>query len=136
MPSKVFFSVLVLHWITSKDNASTHHSSQNAEIHPGNTPPSPKRLVPRPPISDLGAYELGLKEYSKKGRVTTLVTASRDRDDDYDLEKINSLPPNCVTVETEHIRKVEDLIVEEEADIGEKMMGREIGSTEELFRRQ
>ena len=135
MPSKVFFSVLVLHWITSKDNASTHHSSQNAEIHPGNTPPSPKCLVPRPPISDPGAYEIGLREYSKKGRVTTLVTASRDRDDDYNLEKINSLPPNCVTVETEHIRKVEELVIEE-ADLGEKTMGREIGSTEELCRRQ
>jgi hypothetical protein len=40
-----------------------------------------------------------------------------------------------VTVETEHIRKVEELVIKE-ADLGEKMMEREIGSTEELFRRQ
>ena len=49
-----------------------------------------------------------------------------DCDDDYESEKINSLPPNCVTVETQHIRKVEELVIEE-ADLGEKMMRKEDG---------
>lgn len=104
----VFFSVLVLHWITSKDNASTRSASQNgdsATVLPTNGPSSPKRFVPRPPLSELEAYELGLREWQKVVGVTTVVTA-KEPDDELPLDRINSIPPNVVTVETAHVREV------------------------------
>ncbi|TVY69013.1 hypothetical protein LSUE1_G006200, partial [Lachnellula suecica] len=64
----ILFSVLVLHWITSKDNASTLSTSNaaNNNIYAA----SPRRFskpIPRP--------DVGLAEYTKRGGVTTLVTA-------------------------------------------------------------
>jgi hypothetical protein len=105
---EVFFSVLVLHWITSKDNASTmSSSSQNNE--PTRTiqdPPSPKRLVPRPPLSELAAYELGLREWQRLTRVTTVVTA-KEPDPEMEVDRISSMPPKgVIAVETAHVREV------------------------------
>jgi len=142
----VFFSVLVLHWITSKDNASTLTSSQNQNAN--NDPPSPRRLVPRPARSDFGDYETGLREYSKAVGVMTVVTAAvvvgEEVDEEMKLERINNLPPNVVTVETEYVREVTDIGLQG----GEREKGRvkgdnvveeqqieRTGSEDDLFRR-
>jgi hypothetical protein len=104
----VFFSVLVLHWITSKDNASTMaFSSQNNE--PTRTiqnPSSPKRLHPRPPLSELAAYELGLREWSEMTGVTTVVTA-KEPEHEMEVDRISSIPPQgAIAVDTAHVREV------------------------------
>jgi len=97
----VLFSVLVLHWITSKDNASTLPSLQNGEsanIRSMQSPSSSKQPVPGPPPSELAGYELGLREWQKTVGVTTVVTA-KEPDDELGVDRINSIPPNVVTVE-------------------------------------
>ncbi|KAH6713901.1 hypothetical protein BKA61DRAFT_689243 [Leptodontidium sp. MPI-SDFR-AT-0119] len=127
----ILFSVLVLHWITSKDNAST--LSQTPNFQPTSDPTSPVRLVPRPPISDMEAYHMGLRDLSRKSGVTTMVTA-KDYDD-LELERINSMPPNVVTIETEHTMEVSEVRPDTEgsgSDLGMQRV-RVIGSKEELF---
>ena len=106
----VFFSVLVLHWITSKDNASTMASS--SQINETDEPlrtiknSSCKRLVPRPPLSELAAYELGLREWQKLTGVTTVVTA-KEPEHETEVDRISSIPPEgAITVETAHVREV------------------------------
>ncbi|KAL2069572.1 hypothetical protein VTL71DRAFT_14251 [Oculimacula yallundae] len=130
----ILFSVLVLHWTTSKDNASTH--SQIPNFQPSSDPSSPARLVPRPPISDMEAYHMGLRDLSRKSGVTTMVTA-KDYDD-LELERINSMPPNVVTIETEHTRevcKVRPDAPEIENDLRMQRV-KVIESNEELFGRE
>ncbi|EPE25457.1 hypothetical protein GLAREA_01369 [Glarea lozoyensis ATCC 20868] len=107
----ILFSVLVLHWITSKDNASTmstSHPSFSAPATRGQPPSScpPRSRTPHP---DINSYDMGL-EYMAKGGVTTLVTASHDLDDD-DIEKISGMPManNVIKVQCEHTREVVDL---------------------------
>ncbi|KAG4438874.1 hypothetical protein IFR05_005663 [Cadophora sp. M221] len=127
----ILFSVLVLHWITSKDNAST--LSQSPNFRPTSDPTSPVRLVPRPPISDMEAYHMGLRDLSRKSGVTTMVTA-KDYDD-LELERINSMPPNVVTIETEYTMEVSAVRPDTEgsgSDLGMQRV-RIIGSKEELF---
>ena len=95
---EVFFSVLVLHWITSKDNASTTSTSENANFPPNQLPSSPKRLVPRPPLSQINDYELGLRDWQQvAGGVVTVVSA-KEPDDESTLDRISTIPPNVVTV--------------------------------------
>lgn len=101
----ILFSVLVLHWITSKDNASTISSQNGEQIRSIQPTPSPKRLVPRPPLSEIAAYELGLREWREATGVTTVVSA-KEPDDELALDRISTIPPNVVTIETAHIREV------------------------------
>lgn len=71
-------------------------------------------------LSDDAAYQLGLREYSKRAGVTTLVT-SEDKDEESVLERISSLPPGVVNVETECRLEVEERISEEgESGSGKK----------------
>ncbi|KAF4630354.1 hypothetical protein G7Y89_g7792 [Cudoniella acicularis] len=129
----ILFSVLVLHWITSKDNASTLRNLSLVVPNPShsvNHPSTPSRPLPRG-VSEVSAYELGLSEYLKKGGVTTLVTASKDRDDE--MEGIKSMPPNVITVESRCVREVEEVdIVGRDRDI-EKEVGLGKESEEGLF---
>jgi hypothetical protein len=80
-------------------------NGDNVVIRPTQPLSSPKRLVPRPPLSELAAYELGLREWQKVAGVSTVVTA-KEPDDELDLDRINRIPPNVVTVETAHVREV------------------------------
>lgn len=133
--SVVLFSVLVLHWITSKDNASTFPSSQNAAVY--NTSrdrenPAPARFSKRKTAYSprLAQEDLGLSEYTKRGGVTTLVTATRDTDED-ELARV----PNVITVESEHVVEVEQgRISISDHEIGAHMGGK-ISSTEKLFQK-
>lgn len=118
----ILFSVLVLHWITSKDNASTLISSPNNSspnhpvppLAPPTYPTMPKRLIPRPPLSDLEAFEFGLREFNKRPVIVTRVTACND---DLSLGRMRtgSLSPavtplpGTVMVEIEHQRTVESV---------------------------
>ena len=55
--------------------------------------------------------------------------------DDLELERINSMPPNVVTIETEHTMKVSEVRPDTEgsgSDLGMQRV-RVIGSKEELF---
>jgi hypothetical protein len=135
----VFFSVLVLHWITSKDNASTRSASQNGDsttVRPTNGPSSPKRLIPRPPLSELAAYELGLREWQKVAGITTVVTA-KEPDDELGLDRINSIPPNVVTVETAHMREVTHVKPDRMSirTVSDEQQSGKTGSSDDLFRR-
>ncbi|PMD35240.1 hypothetical protein L207DRAFT_516175 [Hyaloscypha variabilis F] len=131
----IFFSVLVLHWITSKDNASTISTSQNGDrVRSFENPASPKRLVPRPPLAELAAYERGLREWQRMTGVTTVVTA-KDADDEMGLDRISSIPPNVIGVETAHVREVihvrpDRLSIRTVSD--EQQSGKS-GSTDDLF---
>ncbi|KAE8453198.1 hypothetical protein EG329_011265 [Mollisiaceae sp. DMI_Dod_QoI] len=169
----ILFSVLVLHWITSKDNASTlpslrsqhavpiSHSphaacrSRNSTSSPSPfrssltncnsnspfeieyLPSAPKRLIPRPPLNDIEAFDLGLREWGlgfggsggANGAVgvTTMVTAARglgdgeggEEVDQEVLRRIESLPPGVVSVETRTVQ------VLGEGDERIEMVGRE-----------
>ncbi|CZS96658.1 uncharacterized protein RCO7_14420 [Rhynchosporium graminicola] len=129
-----------LHWkllysdIERGDNASTH--TQIPNFQPSSDPSSPRRLVPRPPISDMEAYHMGLRDLSRKSGVTTMVTA-KDYDD-LELKRINSMPPNVVTIETEHTREVSKMKPDtqyNESDLDLQRV-RAIGSKEETFGRE
>ncbi|KAH8684774.1 hypothetical protein BGZ60DRAFT_427121 [Tricladium varicosporioides] len=124
----ILFSVLVLHWITSKDNASTLSSSvqQNTHRSSDNTP---SRTLPRGFVS-VSASEIGLSEYLKRGGVTTLVTA-KEMEDGGDLERINSMPPNVITVESECVREVIEIGILDRKTDDEKTRQ---NSTDRLFR--
>lgn len=105
----VLFSVLVLHWITSKDNASTVSNSSLPYIRPVSTPPT-KRSEFRPPLSRFTTYEFGMQEYtSQTPQVTTFVTASRDDDSGNGHEHVPSYPPNAITVSRNTVRAVDDV---------------------------
>jgi hypothetical protein len=133
----VLFSVLVLHWITSKDNASTASSSQNGDqIRSIQTPSSPKRLVPCPPPSELAAYELGLREWQRVTGVTTIVTA-KEPDDEMALDRISNIPPNVVTIETAHVREVSHVRPDRLSirTVSDEQQSGKNGSTDDLFRR-
>ncbi|KAK0120007.1 hypothetical protein ONS95_011425 [Cadophora gregata] len=131
----ILFSVLVLHWITSKDNASTY-PSPSSNFQPSSGPTSPARLIPRPPISDMEAYHMNLRDLSRKSGVTTMVSAKDF--DDLELERINTLPPNVVTIETEHTMEVSEIRPDTDgsgSDLGLQRV-RADGSKEELFGRE
>lgn len=82
-------------------------SGASANIRPTQTSSSAKRLVPRPPIPEIAAYELGLREWQRvAGGVTTIVTA-KEPGDELALDRITSIPPNVVTVESAYVREVE-----------------------------
>lgn len=74
----------------------------------------PKRLIPRPPLSDLEAFEFGLREFNKRPVIVTRVTACND---DLSLGRMRtgSLSPavtplpGTVMVEIEHQRTVESV---------------------------
>lgn len=67
---------------------------------------SPKQLVPRPPLSELAAYELGIREWQKLTGVTTVVTA-KEPDHETEVDRISSIPPQgAIAVETAHVREV------------------------------
>jgi hypothetical protein len=76
--------------------------------------------------------DLGLSEYTKRGGVTTLVTATKDVDED-ELERVQSIiPPNVITVESEHVVEVESNRV---SGTGSEIRAARMESTEELFRK-
>ena len=126
----VLFSVLVLHWITSKDNASSFSSSQNVAIYNiSRDRESPvfarysKRKIAHSP--GLAQDDLGLSEYTKRGGVTKLVTAIGESDKDE-----HAHVPNVITVESEHVIEVEQgMISDNEID---PHIGGMIESTEKL----
>ncbi|KAH8791908.1 hypothetical protein BGZ57DRAFT_872647 [Hyaloscypha finlandica] len=131
----ILFSVLVLHWITSKDNASTI-SSQNGEQIRSTQPtptPAPKRLVPRPPLSEIAAYELGLREWQKATGVTTIVSA-KEPDDELALDRISTIPPNVVTIETAHVREVSHVRPDRRSirTVSDEQQSGKTGSTDDL----
>jgi hypothetical protein len=134
--SPVLFSVLVLHWITSKDNASTVSSQNGEQIRSIQPTPSPKRLVPRPPLSEIAAYELGLREWRKATGVTTVVSA-KEPDDELALDRISTIPPNVVTIETAHIREVSHVRPDRRSirTVSDEQQSGKTGSTDDLCRR-
>ena len=86
-------------------------------------------MTARSPVCE----DIGLSEYTKRGGVTTLVTATRDTDED-ELSRVQSeIPPNVITVDSEHVVEIEQERVSE-TDIGAQMGGR-IESTERLFQK-
>ncbi|KAG9228549.1 hypothetical protein BJ875DRAFT_389149 [Amylocarpus encephaloides] len=112
----ILFSVLVLHWVTSKENASTvstPHASHAGAVTRGNPPfyYPPRSRTPQPVLS----YEMGLSEYISKAGVTTLVTAAShdlnnvEPSEDFDKISGGMLPANVIHVECEHTREVSDL---------------------------
>ncbi|CAG8953539.1 hypothetical protein HYFRA_00009995 [Hymenoscyphus fraxineus] len=108
---KILLTVLVLHWVTSKDNVSTTAS------HPSfpNQPPPSRSSRPRrtqTPHPDIENFEVGLSDYMRKGGVTTLVTAaSHDFDEDEDGDGIReAVPPNTIKVECEHTQEVVEVV--------------------------
>ncbi len=99
----VFFSVLVLQWVTSKDNASTltapSHASQRMD------PASrsiPLRVRPTSCLSPTAAYELGLHGHDMgKSQITTLVTA-RNRGslaEEEERERDLEMPKMAITIQ-------------------------------------
>jgi len=132
----ILFSVLVLHWITSKDNASTISSQNGEQIRSIQPTPSPKRLVPRPPLSEIAAYELGLREWREATGVTTVVSA-KEPDDELALDRISTIPPNVVTIETAHIREVSHVRPDRRSirTVSDEQQSGKTGSTDDLCRR-
>ncbi|KAM3066160.1 hypothetical protein ACMFMF_010477 [Clarireedia jacksonii] len=110
----VLFSVLVLHWITSKDNASTfspNNSFANNFPPKANTSTSPRRFEPRSPHSEAGLRECMLYTQDSYPReplatVTTTVTVGPEKLP-VDGEGIEiTYPENVITVERDHVREV------------------------------
>jgi hypothetical protein len=113
--TSVLFSVLVLHWITAPDNASTItplSPTNNPHIRPGDPNSLPKkRMEPRPPLSQISSHEMGLSHYiTRKPRVTTLVTAAKD-ENGVDLYHMR-VPENAITVSRNTVRAVDELRIE------------------------
>ncbi|PQE33221.1 ring finger domain protein [Rutstroemia sp. NJR-2017a WRK4] len=110
----VLFSVLVLHWITSKDNASTFLPNSSFA---NNCPPEPsmstlpRRFGPRSPHSETGLREYILftqDSYPQEplATVTTTVTAGAEKLP-IDVEGVEiTYPENVITVERDHVREV------------------------------
>ncbi|KAE9380242.1 hypothetical protein N431DRAFT_361713 [Stipitochalara longipes BDJ] len=132
----IFFSVLVLHWITSKDNASTVSSQNGDRVRSFDNPTSPKRLVPRPPLAELAAYERGLHEWQKMTGVITVVTA-KEPENGLSMDRISSIPPNVIGVETAHVREVSHMRPERLSirSISDEQQSGKVGSTDDLFQR-
>jgi hypothetical protein len=125
--SSVLFSVLVLHWITSKDNASTQTHASNAtpsivvpsnNILPVSTPTyesSPENLMTGPRPSDLEACENTTQEHESKcpGVVTRVTACSNEVDNDPILQRLRSTSmsplPGTVMVEINHVQTVESI---------------------------
>jgi len=127
----ILFSVLVLHWITAKDNASTLTGSASADF---NSPPSPtsKRLVPRPPLYDIpSSYKLSAYDTKKGTQVTTQILALKEGFDGDDIEGIHPFPPNAITVEHNLVREVSGRRSEKSLSDDQKFPG----SEEDLFRK-
>ena len=98
----VLFSVLVLHWLTSKDNASTTPS----------TPIRSRRLsgyVPvSPPATELNPHPRPTQK--KLSNVTTLVTAGQTEfGNAKDMDGDVRYPANAITVSREMVRAVDRL---------------------------
>jgi hypothetical protein len=100
----VFFSVLVLQWVTSKDNASTvpfpsHHSQDTKSASRAH----PLRAFPHSSLSPDPAYELGLRGHTGEACITTLVTA-RNRDsigEEEEQQRDLEMPKMVITVQKE-----------------------------------
>jgi hypothetical protein len=68
----------------------------------------------------LEAFEICLREFKRPGVVTRVTAINSEEMDDMGLQRMKSLPPNGVVVETEHRREVTDLAyirIEEESCI-------------------
>ncbi|KAH8590579.1 hypothetical protein B0O99DRAFT_745110 [Bisporella sp. PMI_857] len=118
----ILFSALVLHWLTSKDNASTLSSMDHPHVPLSPLSPlssrRPNRLVPRSPVD---GYEMG-----KLIEVRTLVSAGKDG-----IEEELRCPPNAITVSREMVRAVDELRMAKERE--SNYINRE-GSKEEFLR--
>lgn len=98
----ILFSVLVLHWITSKDKPTTTisgHSRAKAKSLPHTQP----RLTSH---TDVMAYQAKLREQRRsRGFVTTLVSVAHEEED---FDKI-TYPENVITVERTHTIEVSEV---------------------------
>ncbi len=89
------------------------------------------------------SYHRGLHDLNKKSGVTTFVTASSKDYDDLELERINTMPPNVVAVETTTVYKREgedgtphtDRSEREGGDLSVQRLGMG-GSEVDLFQRE
>jgi hypothetical protein len=132
----VLFSVIVLHWITQKDKATTMSTPKKAYSKQNPATSQAKRATSRLPTCDIEGYELGLKDQRKGQGVTTLVTAAKDDEDAF--ERI-TVPPNAITVESSHVREVFEI----KSDRRSQSRGSESddfhqiqsGSTDDFFRK-
>lgn len=102
----VLFSVLVLQWVTSKDNASTLSFSQSAShTHTHSNAAGPKSGQPD---SSVAGNELGLRSDTKRPRIITSVTAAKLDDEEVgDIGLGNGLGKNVITVKGNHIQEIE-----------------------------
>jgi len=102
---------LVLHWLTSKDNAST---TLSAPVRSGRL----SGYVPvLPPTTELHAHPHPRASHRKVGNVTTLVTAGKtDLRNGEDLDGELEYPPNAITVSREMVRAVDKLSSIDDAD--------------------
>jgi len=102
----VFFSVLVLQWVTSKDNASTvtfpSHHSQHTK--PTSSRAHPLQARPNSSLFPIPTNELSLRGHDVgKARITTVVTA-RNRDsigEEEERQRDLEMPKMAITVQKE-----------------------------------
>lgn len=68
--------------------------------------------------------------------MTTVVTA-KEPDDEVAMDRINSIPPNVVTIETAHIREVSHVRPDRLSirTVSDEQQSGKNGSTDDLFRR-
>jgi len=120
----ILFSVLVLHWISSKDNASTlspTSSPTNLDLRFPSPPltsslKTKQRLIPRPPLANPSGFDdddMCIRDYG--GVIRTIITANKsagDKGGDGGNERIAvKRPDNIITVERGLRREVRVLDV-------------------------
>jgi hypothetical protein len=102
----VLFSVIVLQWITSKDNASTlsySHSASHTHTYTDAAGPKSGR-----PDSSAADYELGLRSDTKRSQIITSITAAKLDDEEVgDIGLGSGLRKNVITVKGNHIQEIE-----------------------------
>jgi hypothetical protein len=100
----VFFSVLVLQWVTSKDNASTvaFSSYHSQDTKTTSSRAHPLRDHPHFSLSPTQTYELGLRDHIGNAHITTLVTArNRDSIEEEEQQHDLQMPKMAITVQKE-----------------------------------
>lgn len=127
--SLVLFSVLVLHWITSRDKTSKLESSNNNNKAKTPSIPAGRSRVRASP-SDVMEYQSQMKDRKARGFVMTMVSAAHEEEM---FDKI-TFPENAITVERSHTVEISELehgsCRRSECDASGKRSNK---STEELF---